>query len=415
DPVEETSTTRLFGVVQAVQDHTSVTFYLALCGIQLPEVAGYEPRVDEETIRRLPAIASQAQLFDADGEARFQTDPSAWVVGATLESPLEDVMPEDDEDPRVVDVDLDGEPGITMMLEDWEIYGAMRLLFQLHGALGEGGVLSGNAEVSMSTAVYGDTVPLINVAKKIKKMQEESNVVGENHVFVMTPFDGAVATCETVFDGAPQPAEHRETNPGETNPGETNPGETTPSDCLTQLAERGVAFEVSSSPMETPPGHPNLACEVNEAVVLDANIGGVAFHYWSLDNAPGTIYASCDLALAIHDMAMFLSAEGVTNVVHYGAYNCRVISGTTTISQHGLARAVDIAAVLFDNGDYWTVIDDWETAMESPWTSGGEWLRWFAEEMHYRHIFNVILTPEYDPDHYDHLHFDLTPGQHQLD
>ena len=40
-----------------------------------------------------------------------------------------------------------------------------------------------------------------------------------------------------------------------------------------------------------------------------------------------------ELALAIHDMAMFLAAEGVTDAVHYGAYNCRVISGTTTISQ----------------------------------------------------------------------------------
>ena len=57
-PTETTSTVRVDGVIEATQDGSAFTFYLAPCGIALPEVAGYEPMVDQGTIRRLPAVVS---------------------------------------------------------------------------------------------------------------------------------------------------------------------------------------------------------------------------------------------------------------------------------------------------------------------------------------------------------------------
>lgn len=414
-PEDTTNTTRMEGVIEAVQNGTQVTFYIGFCGVYLPEVSGYEPRVDSETIRRLPAVVSQAELFDSGTSTVFQTDPSAWVIGAGLSDVLLDAMPDSDEDPRVEDVDLDGEPGITMMLGNWKIYGAMRVIFKFAGEIGEGGLLSGSAEVGMDTAVFGDTVPLINVAKKIKKMQEETEVVAEHHVFEMTPFQAFEVTCEQAFDGAPilvsQMIESGPTSEPEvpvSNPG----GPVT--DCLQELDDRGIEYELASSPMENPDGYPELVCEIEDPVLVDLTLADVTFHYADPDAHGTNLYTSCAIALVMHDMAQIAAAEGITDIVHLGSYNCRTIAGTPSLSQHGLGQAIDIGGVRFMDGTYWTVAGDWEVGMDFPVTEAGEWWRWFVGTLHTQRVCNILLTPDYDAEHHDHVHCDLTPGEHLL-
>ena len=55
-----------------------------------------------------------------------------------------------------------------------------------------------------------------------------------------------------------------------------------------------------------------------------------------------------------------LTLLGVSDLVHYGVYNCRVISGTNTLSEHGLANAIDIAGIRWAVDGYFSVLDDWE-------------------------------------------------------
>ena len=74
------------------------------------------------------------------------------------------------------------------------------------------------------------------------------------------------------------------------------------------------------------------------------------------DASVNRVFVSCELALAMHDTAVVAHAQGVTDIVHLGAYNCRTIAGTTTISQHGLGKAIDIAGVRLDDGTYWTIV-----------------------------------------------------------
>ena len=96
---------------------------------------------------------------------------------------------------------------------------------------------------------------------------------------------------------------------------------------------------------------------------------------------------------------------------HIGTYNCRVIANTTTLSQHGLANAIDIYGFEFADGTLWTLIDDWDHNSPSSFNSeGAEWLydagqRWFDQD-----IWNIILTPNYDTAHDNHFHVDLTAG-----
>lgn len=186
------------------------------------------------------------------------------------------------------------------------------------------------------------------------------------------------------------------------------------SDCMLELMERGVGFHVGVNPMASPDGHPNLVCDVSEPVWVDGTLAGVNYRYAATDGEVKRIFAGCELALAMHDTATLVAVEGVTDIVHLGVYNCRVISGTSTLSQHAFANAIDIAGFQFDDGAYWTVYDDWEDGVPSPVTDSGDWLLWFANELYQEWFFNIVLTPEFNAAHDDHFHCDLTPGEHSL-
>ncbi len=85
-----------------------------------------------------------------------------------------------------------------------------------------------------------------------------------------------------------------------------------------------------------------------------------------------------------------------------------------TLSEHGLANAIDIAGFRNADGSIYTVIDDWELNTSFPVTVPGSFLKWFVETVFENWIYNIILTPDYNAAHHDHFHCDLTPGAHFL-
>jgi hypothetical protein len=74
---------------------------------------------------------------------------------------------------------------------------------------------------------------------------------------------------------------------------------------------------------------------------------------------------------------------------------------------HAYALAIDLAAVRDRAGVEWSVLNDWNR----DGTDGGRWLHRFAETLYDRGVFNIVLTPDYNDDHKNHLHLDLKPGQ----
>ena len=181
-------------------------------------------------------------------------------------------------------------------------------------------------------------------------------------------------------------------------------------ECHTQLAARGLAFEPTIIAIDHPSGHPELDCDVVDAVYLQSPVFGVDLQYY--DGSPdGEVLARCEMAHSIADTIEDVLPYGVVAMRHYGTYNCRVISGSDTLSEHGLGNAIDIYGFEFDDGELWTLVDDWEHDTSSGFdTAAGEWLydsayRWFDDD-----IWNIILTPNYNSAHDDHFHVDLTAG-----
>jgi len=182
-----------------------------------------------------------------------------------------------------------------------------------------------------------------------------------------------------------------------------------PTACRIELGRRGVAFLPDPRELQRPAGRPDLECHVEDPVSLQPVIHGITFRQERIEPAPTTLYSSCALALAIERMAAMLAERGVAEVVHFGIYGCRLIAGTDLLSQHARARALDIGALRLTSGTTYTVITDWEKNQPAPVTPGGRFLREILTALFDAGTFNIVLTPDFNAEHHDHFHLDLTP------
>ena len=92
--------------------------------------------------------------------------------------------------------------------------------------------------------------------------------------------------------------------------------------------------------------------------------------------------------------------EPVTEILHFGSYSCRNIRGSSAASEHATANAFDIAGFRFRSGKLITLKQDWQGSQPP-----AEFLRDIRDGA--CGYFNLVLSPDYNADHYDHLHVDM--------
>jgi hypothetical protein len=165
--------------------------------------------------------------------------------------------------------------------------------------------------------------------------------------------------------------------------------------CLAHLDEAGVRYSVEAVPSSLD------ACSVATPVRVTA--AGIAW------NQAGVV--SCGFALALDAFAreeVIPSAlahfgRDVRLIRHFGTYACRRENGGEgRWSQHAAGRAIDIAG--FDLSDGATIL------VERDWRGAGAKSA-FLHDIARRacHRFSVVLTPDSDADHYNHIHIDTGP------
>lgn len=104
---------------------------------------------------------------------QFVRMPKAFGVGVTLADPETDTLPTKADDPRIVDTDKDGHPGVTvkvMGLASGDIYTVQRQKTAYYGALDGSGKLVGRAWDRSEQSVIGATTPLLN--QQVKSSQD---------------------------------------------------------------------------------------------------------------------------------------------------------------------------------------------------------------------------------------------------
>lgn len=121
--------------------------------------------------------------------------------------------------------------------------------------------------------------------------------------------------------------------------------------------------------------------------------------------------ATCPLAV---DLAMFVAHvvqpaarrdlnSDVVRIDQLGSFACRRIVGngrTDAMSDHASANAIDIAGFVLANGDRVTVAANWRS---------NDAKAHFIHDVHDGAcgIFPVVLSPDYNAAHHNHLHLDI--------
>jgi hypothetical protein len=185
--------------------------------------------------------------------------------------------------------------------------------------------------------------------------------------------------------------------------------------CTDWLRALGVTFVEGPSAMGVP-----------APVTVTMPLNGVRYHSSSLANAPRTTwFMDCELALAMWKMGDLFQKSGITDAWDYGIYNYRCIDQSvdppcpgSNLSMHAHAQAVDIAGVKTADGVVYSVNDDWVidvlsagknacTVTPDP-APANEVLHTLVCDLHAKHAYNIILTPNYNAAHRNHVHLDLT-------
>ena len=132
-----------------------------------------EQRTDQPIRTSLSDAATQAikppptpiEVDTVDGVLRIRRAATPTPVGIRLDDPFEEPLPTDPNDPRIVDDDGDGKPGLTVTIEVTEdlvgeLYIARREIFAYEASLTEPDVLTGTVTDDSEQLVIGASDPV---------------------------------------------------------------------------------------------------------------------------------------------------------------------------------------------------------------------------------------------------------------
>jgi hypothetical protein len=98
--------------------------------------------------------------------------------------------------------------------------------------------------------------------------------------------------------------------------------------------------------------------------------------------------------------ALQILGSRVARIETFGSYSCRTVAGTSRLSGHATANAIDVAGFVLEDGRRVTVLDDWDggTAQEK------RFLRVVHASACKR--FGTTLGPQYNAAHKNHFHLE---------
>jgi hypothetical protein len=161
--------------------------------------------------------------------------------------------------------------------------------------------------------------------------------------------------------------------------------------CLAALDRRGVAYDPA------PIAAASSSCTIDNPVRVRA-----AAVEWK---EPGIV--ACRFALALDDfaredvapLALRYFRRGVVEMRNFGTYACRTTRAGRE-SLHAEGAAIDVASFVLEDGTVISVLRDWKSAGPK-----GRFLHDVARAACRR--FSMVLTPDSDRDHYNHIHLDI--------
>lgn len=118
-------------------------------------------------------------------------------------------------------------------------------------------------------------------------------------------------------------------------------------------------------------------------------------------------------------------ARPPSKILIAASYDCRSVGGDNQqLSEHALGNAIDVAGFAFDESPGWPdtptpLPGAFDVRVERHWQNKGDpaverharFLDMVTRELVERRVFRTLLGPSH-PDHADHFHFDMAPGDY---
>jgi hypothetical protein len=161
-----------------------------------------ESRIPERFLQSLHPAPRTAELQASDDGWDFLQPPVTEIRGAVLADPESDLLPIDPLDPRVIDPDGDGRPGLTVRvtvagLVSGDTYIVERLRFSLSGRVRDADTIIGLVDWSSEQHVLGASDAVLLLTYTYRPHPDAAR-----HVFAMRRV-GPEATCEAACQALP--------------------------------------------------------------------------------------------------------------------------------------------------------------------------------------------------------------------
>jgi len=170
--------------IEMVQSGSEVLLRSEYCGSSVrTALPGLTMVFPDALVRSLVAGERHARL-DLSKDSSLVSFEQDWYVevrGAVLDDPRHDPLPTSIDDPRVVDQDGDGMPGITIAVDllgliSAEVYAVQRVRYRLVGWVEEdGGAVFGRIEWADEQVVLDASSPLLAAGSPGTPVWEESS------------------------------------------------------------------------------------------------------------------------------------------------------------------------------------------------------------------------------------------------
>lgn len=169
------------------------------CSVEPIPFGGVKSTMPEEFVAAMaPARVAVAVEGPEGGPWTVDFDEWTIVIGAELDDPVSDPLPEDKKDPRVTDPDDDGKPGATVYLSGMikgRTYVVQRLTRGMHGSLTADGHMQGALSGRAEQTTLGASNPILS---KFKAVFLDETVAAHN-VFEWLPVPEGM-TCSELLD-----------------------------------------------------------------------------------------------------------------------------------------------------------------------------------------------------------------------
>lgn len=168
-----------------------------LCRVDLSPILGLRvviPDTVRDSIDFIEVDRGYASSLRVGGAYSSSTELALW--GLDLENPLEDTLPTDASDPRVIDTDNDEEPGVTFEIENSTCrrFQGQRQMVRYSGVFETPNAVEGTSINVTDIKVYGSTEPLCGIAPPVVSNDAHSR-------FRMVRVDGAGGSIDLDSDG----------------------------------------------------------------------------------------------------------------------------------------------------------------------------------------------------------------------